>query len=64
MSGMYPPTIFKNVFDVGLYNFSIISNLFDSICALGELKSKTVFSEMALEITLSSIVTAEIFNRF
>ena len=24
------PAIFKNVFDVGLYNFSIISNLFDS----------------------------------
>ena len=25
-----PPAIFKNVFDVGLYNFSIISNLFDN----------------------------------
>ena len=23
------PAIFKNVFDIGLYNFSIISNLFD-----------------------------------
>ena len=30
----------------------------------GELKSKTVFSEMALKITLSSIPTAEIFNHF
>ena len=30
----------------------------------GELKSKTVFSEMALKITLSSILTAEIFNHF
>ena len=29
--GMHPPTShFKNVFGVGLYNFSIISNLFDS----------------------------------
>ena len=25
-----PTDIFKNVFDVGLYNFSITSNLFDS----------------------------------
>ena len=30
----------------------------------GELKSKTVFSEMALKVTLSSILTAEIFNHF
>ena len=30
----------------------------------GELKSKTVFSKMALKITLSSILTAEIFNHF
>ena len=30
----------------------------------GELKSKTVFSEMALKITLSSVLTAEIFNHF
>ena len=30
----------------------------------GELKSKTVFSEMALKITLSSILTAEMFNHF
>ena len=30
----------------------------------GELKSKTIFSEMALKITLSSILTAEIFNHF
>ena len=30
----------------------------------GELKSKTVFSEMALKITLSSGLTAEIFNHY
>ena len=30
----------------------------------GELKSKTVFSEMALKVTLSSILTAEIINHF
>ena len=30
----------------------------------GELKSKTAFSEMALKFTLSSILTAEIFNHF
>ena len=43
---------------------AVLKQLNACINIKGELKSKTVFSEMALKITLSSILTAEIFNHF
>ena len=56
----------KRCFDVAHISkqSSVTENVNHFKSIKGELKSKAVFSEMALKITLSSILTAEIFNHF
>ena len=51
--------MFETMIPSPLSFFAVFSNYLK-----GELKSRTAFSEMALKITLSSILTAEIFNHF